>query len=82
MRTHDLDRWNWSEKAKKWVYVTLEDGERTYKYQLEPPEDFIKLTRKLRELNQKLSETEDPRKNREIYKELMKVSKRMQSMRK
>ncbi|MFO8018590.1 MAG: hypothetical protein R6U96_08140 [Promethearchaeia archaeon] len=82
MRKHGLNRWNWSEKAQKWVYVELdEDGNRKYKYQLEPPQQFVDLTMKIKKLNKKLMKTTDPQKNKKLYRELMKVSKKMQKMR-
>lgn len=82
VRKHGVDRWNWSEKAQKWVYVELDDeGNRKYKYQLEPPEEFVDLTMKLKELNKKLMITKDPDENKKLYQELMKISQKMQEMR-
>lgn len=81
MRTHGLNRWNWSEKARKWVYVELKNGERIYKYRDTPPKEFMELTKKLQVLNQKLLVEIDQNKNAEIYKELMIVSQKMQAMR-
>ncbi|UCC18631.1 MAG: hypothetical protein JSV62_11050 [Promethearchaeota archaeon] len=75
------NRWNWSQKAEKWVYVKInKDGKRFYKYQLEPPQEFIELTNKMKILNEKLLETTDPEENAKIFNELIKVSQKMQDM--
>ena len=81
MRTHGIDRWNWSEKANKWVFVSLKDGQRVYKYQENPPEEFLELIRRIRILNKKLITEIDECKNAQIYKELMITSQKMQAMR-
>ncbi|MGV9171960.1 MAG: hypothetical protein ACOC44_10285 [Promethearchaeia archaeon] len=82
MRKHGLNRWNWSERAQKWVYVELdEEGNRKYKYQLEPPQEFIDLTMKIKKLNKKLMMVTEPEENKKLYQELMKVSQKMQKMR-
>jgi hypothetical protein len=80
MRKHQLNRWNWSERAEKWVYVRLDDGERVYKYSEEPPKKFISLSKELQELNKKLMKEKNHGKNTEIFKKMMKVSERMQNM--
>ena len=47
------NRWNWSQKVGKWVYVTItKDGKRKYQYQLEPPQEFIELTKRMKKLNE------------------------------
>lgn len=75
------DRWNWSQKAEKWVYVTIaKDGKRIYRYQLEPPQEFHELTKKMKILNEKLLKTTDTDENAKIFNELMKVSQKMQEM--
>ena len=81
MRKFTLDRWNWSQKAEKWVYVTQRNGKRRYIYQVEPPQEFIDLTMEMKKLNEKLMQIEDPEENKKVFKELMKISERMQSMR-
>ena len=81
MRKFTLDRWNWSQKAEKWVYVSRKNGKRNYIYQIEPPQEFIDLTMEMKKLNEKLMEIEDPEENKKVFKELMKISERMQSMR-
>lgn len=75
------NRWNWSQKAEKWVYIELSgNGKRSYHYQIDPPQEFIDLTMHIKGLNEKLLITTDPKENMKIFKELMKVSKRMQEM--
>ncbi|MFX1418256.1 MAG: hypothetical protein ACFE9N_04970 [Promethearchaeota archaeon] len=75
------NRWNWSQKAEKWVYIEItKDGKRIYKYQLEPPQEFINLTNRMKILNEKLLNTLDPEENSKIFNELMKVSQKMQDM--
>ena len=74
-------RWNWSQKAEKWVYIEInKDGKKQYHYQVEPPQEFIELTLKIKELNEKLLHTVDPEENSKIFNELMEISKRMQEM--
>ncbi len=79
-RKHELNRWNYSQKSGKWVYVELSKGKRKYTYQTEPPEKFIELTRQIEKLNKKLMKTQDPEENKKIYEKLMKVSKELQKM--
>jgi hypothetical protein len=74
-------RYNWSQRAGKWVYVQInEDGKREYRYQIDPPQEFIDLTLKMKELNEKLLKAVNPEENAIIFNELMKVSKKMQDM--
>ncbi|MFW9988068.1 MAG: hypothetical protein ACFFC3_05390 [Candidatus Odinarchaeota archaeon] len=80
-RLFTTNRWNWSQKAEKWVYVELTNsGKKKYHYQVEPPKEFIELTIKMKELNEKLLNTSDPEENTKIFNELMKVSQKMQEM--
>ncbi len=81
MRKYTLNRWNWSERAKKWVYVQNIKGKRVYKYRKEPPKEFEKLVVRLSELNKRLMATEESKKKDEIFKEMMVLSQKMQSMR-
>ncbi len=75
------NRWNWSQKAEKWVYIKInKDGKKLYQYQIDPPQEFINLTIRMKELNKKLLKTTDPDENAKIFNELMKVSKKMQDM--
>jgi len=74
-------RWNWSQKAEKWVYIELtEEGKKKYRYKVDPPQEFIDLTLKMKSLNKKLLETIDPEENSKIFSELMKVSQKIQEM--
>jgi len=81
MRKYTLDRWNWSERAGRWVYVTLDkDGKRKYTYQIEPPKQFLELTMQIKKINEELMETKDPKENIRLFKRLMKISEKMQNM--
>jgi hypothetical protein len=75
------NRWNWSQKAEKWVYVEItKDGKRKYQYQVDPPQEFIELTIKMKKLNEKLLKATDPEENTKIFNELMEISQKMQEM--
>ena len=76
MRKFTLNRWNWSQKAEKWVYVTTEEGKRKYIYQIEPPQEFIDLTMEMKKLNEKLMEIEDPDENKKLFLERMQTMRR------
>lgn len=81
MRKYTLDRWNFSDKNGKWVYVTKEkNGKRKYIYQLEPPKEFLKLAYKIKEINEKLIATEEQGEIERLYNEMMKISKKMQAI--
>jgi hypothetical protein len=82
MRTHKLGRWNWSDKAKKWVYVEGVKGDRSYKYSKKTPKQFDELTKQLKILNDKLNAEKDDENRNQIFKKMMKLSQKMQSMRK
>jgi len=78
-----LDRWNWSQKAEKWVYISIINSKRIYRYRSKPPNQFLNLTNKIRELNQELVKKLELNKINEvtiIYNELMELSKEMQMM--
>ncbi len=82
LRKYTLDRWNFSEKAGKWVYVTKrKNGSRTYYYQLKPPEEFITYTMQIKKLNDQMLATEDLDENEKLFRALMEISKCMQNMR-
>ena len=75
------NRWNWSQKAEKWVYVEItKDGKRQYQYKIDPPQEFIELTIKMKKLNEKLLETTNPEENMNIFNDLMIISQKMQEM--
>lgn len=80
MRKYTLDRWNFSDKTGKWVYVTKEKNKRKYSYQLEPPKEFLKLAYKIKEINEKLIATEEEEEIERLYNEMMKISKKMQAI--
>ena len=76
-----LNRWNWSQEDDKWVYVESKDnGELVYYYQVNPPKEFNELTSKIKVLNDKLVACKDPKENYKIFREMINVSKRMQTM--
>ena len=81
LRKFTPNRWNWSEKVGKWVYVTLKGSKRIYTYQIEPPEEFIDLTNKMKSLNDELMASNDPDQKNDIFKELQKLANLMQAMR-
>ncbi|MFX0058407.1 MAG: hypothetical protein ACFE85_18055 [Candidatus Hodarchaeota archaeon] len=75
------NRWNWSQKDGKWVYIELtDDGQTNYYYQLEPPKEFMHLTMKIKVLNEKLITCHNIEENDKIFNEMMKISKKMQCM--
>jgi len=75
------NRWNWSQKDQQWVFIEYDDsGTLTYSYQINPPKEFTDLTMSIKVLNEKLITCEDPSENSKIFNEMMKISKRMQSM--
>ncbi len=76
------NRWNWDGNSKRWIFIELtEEGEKYY-YQVEPPKEFIELTMKIKELNDKLIFTKDSEENAKLFDKMMKISKRLQCMRK
>ena len=75
------NRWNWSQKDNKWVYIeTKDNGQLFYHYQINPPREFIELITKIKFLNDKLLLCEDPEENTRIFNEMIKISRRMQFM--
>ena len=80
LRYFTLDRWNWSQKAEKWVYVKILDGKRHYTYQIDPPNEFLNLSRELNEINEELMVTTDLEENEKLFKKIMVISKKMQEM--
>ncbi len=80
-REFTLNRWNFSQEDDKWVYIESKDnGELVYYYQVNPPKEFTELTSKIKVLNDKLVVCKDPKENYKIFREMMKISKRMQAM--
>lgn len=75
------NRWNWSQKDQMWVFIERRDtGELIYQYQVNPPKKFTEFSLKIKTLNDKLIACKDPIENSKIFGEMMKISKRMQSM--
>ena len=80
-REFTLNRWNFSQEDDKWVYIESKDnGELVYYYQVNPPKEFTELTSKIKVLNDKLVVCKDPKENCKIFRDMMKISKRMQAM--
>jgi hypothetical protein len=80
MRSYGLDRWNWSPKAKKWVYVEHRQGKRVYKYRESTPQEFENLTDEIFKLNRIMMEEEDAEKQTQLYKKLMILSQKLQQL--
>ncbi len=75
------NRWNWSQKDEKWIFIQQnDDGKELYYYRLDPPKEFIELTMELKELNDVLIITKNPEENAKLFNEMMKISKRLQNM--
>jgi len=80
MRIHAINRWNWSKRAEKWVYVEIKGGKRKYYYKDNPPQEFNDLVMKIKEINEKMVATTDEGENERLYRELMKISNKLQIM--
>ena len=76
------NRWNWDDNSKQWIFIELTEQGEKYYYQVEPPKEFFELTMKIKELNDKLIITKDPTENAKLFDEMVKISKRLQCMRK
>ena len=75
------NRWNWSQEDNKWVFIESKDnGELVYYYQINPPKEFNELITKIKVLNDKLVVCKDPEENSKIFREMIKISRRMQFM--
>lgn len=81
IRELSQNRWNWSQKDQQWVFIECDDnGTLIYHYQINPPKEFTELTMKIKSLNDKLITCKDSKENSQIFNEMMRISKRMQSM--
>ncbi len=80
MRKFGIDRWNWSEKAEKWVYVQIRKGKRFYRYKDAPPKEFDNFTLELQDLNRNLLMETDYDKQMRLYRRLILLSRRIQNM--
>jgi len=75
------NRWNYSQEHDEWIYLEVsEDGEKKYYCQKEPPAEFMELTMKIKDLNEKLMITKNLEENTILFKEMTKITKRLQSM--
>jgi len=75
------ERWNWSEREKKWVYVEISGGKTKYHYQTEPPDEFITISYELKRINNLIMESKDLEEKMKLFQQLMKLSRKMDSMR-
>jgi hypothetical protein len=83
MRKLSPNRWNWSEEDNKWVFIEpYKNGEYLYQYSIDPPKEFVELTYKIKILNEKMIVSTDPKESEKFFNKMMKISKRMQNMRK
>jgi len=81
VREFTQNRWNWSQKDQQWVFIEYDDnGTLIYYYQINPPKEFTDLTMNIKTLNDQLIVCKDSKENSKIFDEMMKISKRMQSM--
>ena len=75
------NRWNWSQEDNKWVFIESKDnGELVYYYKTNPPKEFNELITKIKVLNDKLVVCKDPEENSKIFREMIKISRRLQFM--
>ncbi len=75
------NRWNWSQEKERWIYIEEIGDRKLYFYRVDPPKEFVNLTMTLKIINDKLIATKDPGENESLFKEMMKITKKMQSMR-
>lgn len=80
LRTYGLDRWNWSQKAGKWVFVEIKGKKKIYHYQIDPPREFTELSAKIKKVNEEMIVAQDDEKCEMLYTKLMKLSNQMQTM--
>jgi len=63
------------------VFIEVKDnGELVRHSQINPPKEFTELTIRIKDLNEKLIVCKNPKDNEKLFNEMMKISKRMQSM--
>ena len=81
VREFTQNRWNWSQKDQQWVFIEYDNnGTLTYQYQINPPKEFTDLTMEMKALNDRLIVCKDQKENSKIFDDMMKISKKMQSM--
>ncbi|MFX1238036.1 MAG: hypothetical protein ACFE8P_09990, partial [Promethearchaeota archaeon] len=74
-RTFTLGRWNYSQKARKWVFVSVSNnGKRKYRYQVEAPDEFVQLHLELKKLNDLQVKTTDQEENMKLFEEMKKIA--------
>ena len=72
-----INRW----VGENWVFIELtKNGSKNYYYRKDPPEEFVELTMKIKELNDQLVITKDLEENERIFRQMMKISKRLHQM--
>jgi hypothetical protein len=76
------NRWNWSQKDGKWVFIKINEyGEKIFYYKTEPPKEFRDLVLKIKNLNEKLILCKNSEENDRIFEQMVICSKKMQCMR-
>lgn len=81
MKKERLNKWNWSTKKQKWVFVEEVNGKRTYKYSNQLPDGFLALSEKLTILNRQMMTEENPDKKNNLFRKMMEISEKMQEFR-
>ena len=81
MQNYALNRWNWSQKSGKWVFVTKgKNGRRKYFYQVHPPNQFIEITEEISKINRKLMVCDDSEEARKLFSQIQELGKQLQAM--
>jgi len=75
-----LNRWNYYQEEDNWIFPEITENGIKNHYRKEPPEEFIELTMKITQLNDQLVLTKDLEENERIFRQMMKISKRLQQM--
>lgn len=81
MRKFTPNRWNWSQKAEKWVYVRIgEDGKRHYAYSKVPPPQYLKLVKEINRINDIILNSESQEERENLFLQITSLGKQLQSM--
>ena len=81
MQKYGLNRWNWSQKSGKWVFVSKgKKGRRNYIYQIQPPKQFIEITEEISKINRKLMICENSEEAHKLFAQIQKLGKQLQAM--
>lgn len=81
MQNYGLNRWNWSQKSGKWVFVSKgKNGRRKYIYQIQPPKQFIEITEEISRINRQLMICENSEEAHKLFAQIQKLGKQLQAM--